>query len=287
MTIKKTNQKATKQCLEKKIDQASQKIEELLLSVLKKNKVFLYTYPETQLTETQTRKFQKKLDRLLNNEPIAYILKFQPFLNLKLKVNKEVLIPRPETEQLVKRILEDISKKPSQRNSTIADIGTGSGAIILGLAFALKQDSFRFIATDIKKSILKVAKDNAKQLKLKSKIDFRKGHLLTPLKKKKVNILVANLPYLSPEQIASSPDRTLLPHEPQKALTDNQDGLTLIKELLRQSPQYLLPKARVYLEIGHNQGLTLKKWIAKHLPRTKTTIIQDNCGFDRILMIRF
>lgn len=286
MTIGDGLRKADKLLKPKQIKNHILKAEDLLCSIIKKNKAFLFTYPEKPLTLHQKEKFLKYINRLAKGEPLAYILKNAVFYNLDFFVNKNVLIPRPETEKLVSLILADIKNNKSASLS-IADIGTGSGAIIITLSKNLALQKHSFFATDISNTSLIVAKKNAKKHGVNKKINFSKGNLLEPLKKTRINIIIANLPYVSKKEYLNSPDIKYLKYEPTKAITDNKNGLTLIKELLLKAPEYLTEKGTVYLEIGYDQGTPLETFIKKNFPKNKTRVLKDLCGFDRYLITEY
>jgi release factor glutamine methyltransferase len=149
-------------------------IELLLTKILKKPKEYLFEYPEKNLTNSQLKKFKKLFNKRAKGEPVAYLLSHKEFYNLDFKVNKNVLIPRPETEILVEEVLIYIKKN---KTHLIFEIGVGSGAIIISLAKQIKKTEF--FATDISLKALNIAKQNAKFHK--TKIKFFKGDLLEPI----------------------------------------------------------------------------------------------------------
>jgi release factor glutamine methyltransferase len=252
---------------------------ELLLSqVLNKPKEYLYTYPEKKLTTKQLNYFTTLFTRRQKSEPTAYILGHKEFFGLDFKVNKNVLIPRPETEQLVEEALQFAKKK---KILSVVEIGVGSGAVIISLAKNLTQHEF--IGTDISAKALAVAKQNAKQHK--AKIHFLQGNLLTPLKSAISNlqssIIVANLPYLTTKQL----NNQQLQYAPKSALAGGPDGLKYFREFFHQLQQYKLQPQAIFLEIGHNQGAKIRKLAQLALPKYKITVKKDLCGFDRVIII--
>jgi release factor glutamine methyltransferase len=272
-------------------------IELLLTKVLNKPKEYLYEYPEKKLTARQFAKFKKLFNRRLKNEPIAYLLGHKEFYNLNLKVNKNVLIPRPETELLVESVINFCkTKTPKLYNAKtlIIEIGTGSGAIIIALAKNLKT---QFFATEISASALKVAKQNAKTHKVK--IKFLKGNLLEPIAKSHNSnllpshlvlrqagiihnsIIVANLPYLTAQELKNPTIRK----EPKLALNGGPDGLKYFRQLFAQIQKYNLKPKAIFLEIGFNQATKIKKLTRQILPKFKFQVKKDLCGHDRIIII--
>lgn len=257
-------------------------VEILLAFTLKKSKEYLYTYPEKKLTTKQLNNFTTLFKRRLKGEPIAYILGHKEFYGLDFKVNKNVLIPRPETEQLVEEIIKYCQTKIQNLKSKtrIIEIGVGSGAVIISLAKNLKASEF--FGLDISPKALTVAKNNAKLHKIK--IKFLQGNLITPLKSKiqnlKSSILVANLPYLETKELSKQ-----LKFEPKTALVGGPDGLKYFRVLFEQIQQYKFQPQAIFLEIGHNQGDKISKLAKLALPKYKVTMEKDMCGFDRIIII--
>jgi len=253
-------------------------IELLLTKTLNKSKEYLFTYPEKKLSPSQFIKFKLLYNRRSKGEPIAYILGNQEFFNLNFKVNKNVLIPRPESEILV----EEVVKFTKNKKHTIADIGVGSGAIIIALAKNLKG---QFYATDISSKAITVAKKNAKANKVK--IKFYKGNLLDPIKNKKIDIITANLPYLD------KAEKSLLPHrdtrglkfEPKIALDGGDDGLKYYRDFFDQIKKFNLKPRAIFLEIGHTQASQIKKLAWQVLPQYKFKAKKDLCGFDRVIIL--
>lgn len=247
----------------------------LLSHILRKPKEFVYAHPTYQLTKPQYRKFQTLVKRREQGEPIAYLTGHKEFYGLDFMVNRHVLIPRPDTETLIDAVLPQL--KPGQ---LVCDVGTGSGNIAITLK-KLRSD-ITVIATDISVKALGVAKKNSH--KQKTKITFYKSDVLRDVPKKyygKIDWLICNAPYLTKRE-ASKPS---LCYEPRLALTPTNDAVSLIKKLLKQSPQFLSPVGRIVLEIGHNQAERIKKITQKIYPRCKVTIIKDYAQLDRVVVI--
>ena len=257
--------------------------EVLLYNLLNKNKEFLYTHPEYKLDKNNLNKFKKYISRRKNGEPVAYIVKNKNFFSLNFYVNKNVLIPRPETEILVEECLK-ICRDATCCVSNILYICTGSGCIIISLAYNLKNKKIKYIATDISKKILDVARKNAKKYKLN--INFIKSNLLKNIYPAFGNvkdyILIANLPYL-PDKIDEL-TRTVLAYEPKKALYSGKNGLDLYRKLfleitkLKNKPKYIL------IEICNNHAEKIIKIIKNNLKNYKIKIKPDLAGLNRALI---
>ena len=191
--------------------------------------------PERELTSRQIDKLTSLAKRRMAGEPMAYILGYKDFYGLRFKVNKDVLIPRPETEMVIER-LKDLKFKDWGHPVSILDVGTGSGAIAISLAknFSIRNSQFAIYASDISSAALKVAKGNAKTHKVKVKIKFIKSDLLKNIKED-FDIIVANLPYGwhgVKNRFSSVKDG--LKFEPQQALYTKEKGLMEIRRLLEQ-----------------------------------------------------
>lgn len=258
-------------------------IELLLTHVLKKPKEFLYMEPKYKLTIKQINKLTTLIKRRLAGEPIAYILGYKDFYGFRFKVNKNVLIPRPETELVIDCIVRACREQNfifSTRSKTkILDIGTGSGCIAISLAKLLPATSYQLLASDISPNALKVAKQNAKTHKVK--IKFIESDLLKDIK---VNpdIIIANLPYGwhgVKNRFSSVKDG--LKFEPQNALYTKEKGLHEIRRLLEQICQKESQPKLIYLEFDPRQKNDLAKLIKKILPNYKTNFLKDLNNFWR------
>lgn len=228
----------------------------LLAKVIKKSKEFILAHPEYKITANQTKIFHKLIARRQKFEPLAYLLGEQEFYGLNFKVCPNVLIPRPETELIVDEIIAT-EKKPTTDNrqpTTVIDVGTGSGCIIISLAKKLNDKNIKFFGLDVSAKALAVAKFNAKKL-LNSRrslsrtairdgndasVKFVKSDLLKALMSPTNNFrlttndsiaIIANLPYLTSAQIKNSPS---IKHEPRLALAGGKNGLALYQKLLEQ-----------------------------------------------------
>ncbi len=207
----------------------------LLAHILKKPKEFLYTHPEYNLAPSECTDFQKLIARRISREPVAYIINKKEFYDYEFYVDSRVLIPRPETEELVEQSLNLIAKLQQNQKIAIADIGTGSGCIIICLALELlknrAQKSISFFAVDSSKNALEVALCNAKKHNIHKHINFSYGNLLEPILANKSfinadqHIIIANLPYVT-TKIFETLEPEITKFEPREALltpTDDPD----------------------------------------------------------------
>lgn len=207
--------------------------ERLLLFVLKKTDTsFLQSHNDQQLTSQEEESFAAVVKQRLTGKPLVYILGAAEFYGRPFYVNENVLIPRPETEELITKALEYIKTKPPL---TVADIGTGSGCIAITLALELPP-SYTIIATDISSAALKVAGGNAKRHGVSNRIEFLEGNMLEPLKNRKIDLIVSNPPYIPTKEIEDSTYSTEiskrgLKFEPRLALDGGVDGQRYIEKI--------------------------------------------------------
>lgn len=217
----------------------------LLAAALGKSRTYLYTWPEQVLSPAERSYFESVLERRVMGEPVAYILGTRDFWTLTLRVNRHVLIPRPETELLVETALALIAS-PDAR---IADLGTGSGAI--ALAIASERPAWKVIATDMSASALSVASDNASVLNI-ANVEFRQGSWCEALPPQCFDLIASNPPYIdSADAHLTQGD---LRFEPRSALVAADDGLADIRALCAQAQDYLKPGGWLLLEHGWTQG---------------------------------
>lgn len=219
----------------------------------------------------------------MNHEPTSYIIGQREFYGINLAVNSDVLIPRPETELLVEQSIEIIKENPRYLNGetvSIADIGTGSGAISIGIASNI--DNIKIYAVDISEKALNVARLNVGKYDLNNKIITLHGNLLDPVPEP-VDLIVANLPYIKEDDIDG-----LMPEiknfEPYIALNGGHDGTDRIRELLSKSNCYLNDDGCILLEIGQRQCPIIKE-LLHYFHKTDYILTDDFNGIPRILKL--
>jgi release factor glutamine methyltransferase len=248
----------------------------LLAHALGITRAQLHAHPQSQLRPTEQANYHQSIERRAQREPVAYIVGHQEFYGLDLFVDDRVLIPRPETELLVERAIQI-----SQRQAVMADVGTGSGAIAISLAVHLPQALI--YATDASPGALQVAARNCRRHRVEDRVHLLQGHLLGPLPEP-VDLIAANLPYISQAELAQLPPDIRL-YEPREALDGGSDGLDHIRRLLAQAGEHLKPGGVVLLEIGATQGKAVTKLARRHFPAAKVEIVADYAGLDRIVTV--
>ena len=218
---------------------------------------------------------KENIDRLNNGEPVQYIVGNVSFYGNIIDVDKRVLIPRFETEELVENTVKYIKK---YNYKSIVDIGTGSGCI----AITLKKFFPEILvdAVDISKDALEVAKKNAN--KNNANINFYEGNLLEPLNKK-YDVIISNPPYIAYDEEIMDIVKN---NEPHIALYASNNGLYYYEEILKNVYKYINNNGLIAFEIGYNQGEEIKKLASKYLNKYDFEIKKDMTGKDRMVFIR-
>lgn len=243
----------------------------LLAHTLDKPRSWLHAWPEYRLTDAELTAFEARLARRAQGEPLAYITGRCGFWSLDLKVTPATLIPRADSETLIEWALELI---PPGADCSLADLGTGSGAI--ALALATERPACRLTATDLSPAALAVAQENAAHNGL-SQIDFRSGRWLEPLAGERYALIASNPPYVA----EGDPHLAALTHEPISALTSGADGLSALREIIEQAPAHLLPGGWLLLEHGWDQGAAMRTLLLEHGYQCIETR-RDLAGHERI-----
>ena len=238
---------------------------ELLLSkTLDKSREEILVKLDQNINRGKFLVFKEYLQRRCHNEPVAYIIGEKEYWSEKFKVNKDTLIPRPETELMVEEILKKFEKK----KLSILDVGTGSGCIILSLLNNLKNSNG--IGVDISKNAISIAKINASKLKMLDRVKFL-NRSIENLTSKKFDLIVSNPPYIKKNDIKHLTD-DIKRFEPRMALDGGNDGLDLIKKVIYKSKNILKTKGMLALEIGNGQVKNVSKILLDNNFRIKQLI---------------
>ncbi|MEK6302256.1 MAG: peptide chain release factor N(5)-glutamine methyltransferase [Acidobacteriota bacterium] len=235
----------------------------LLCHVLGIDRTHLLTKSDELVAASEYETYLTLIERRAAGEPLQYITGHQEFYGLDFVVTPDVLIPRPETEFLVERVVKLASDFPKEESLLIVDLGTGSGCIAIALAVHLPHA--RLIATDISAAALEVARANAERHRVADRIEFLEGDALEPLARLglegAVDVLAANPPYVE-EATSQLVQREVREWEPHIALFAGADGLDFYRRLLPDAPRYLKPGAFAVLEIGFSQLDSISAMIA-------------------------
>ena len=256
------------------IDTARLDAELLIGHVLGMNRTMLLAHLRDPVPDAVIPAVQALAERRIGGEPVAYILGRKEFLGHDFIVTQAVLTPRPETELLVEWAVQWLSQRPE---ATVVDVGTGSGAIAVGVALNTPP-TVSITAIDISDDALAVARANAERL-CPERISFRKGDLLADCPGP-IDLLLANLPYLRPDQIDDNRD---LATEPRLALDGGQQGLELIERLIGQLSGRLATTGAAVLEIDPSQSAAVVDRLTAALADAKIAVHRDLAGLDRFV----
>jgi len=278
MTLKQALSRARRILTANNIEDASLECELLLRHALEISRVQLYLNLDQELSPKEGKVFWHLIKRRINHEPTAYIIEHREFYGFDFYVDPSVLIPRPESELLVEKTLELAQNHPV---STLADVGTGCGAIAISLALNLPQA--KIYATDISAPALEVAAINCQKHGVVNRICLLQGNILEPLSEP-VELIVANLPYIKDSEMKElSPEIQM--SEPRLALAGGDDGLDKIGQLLSQAIDKVRPGGSILLELGVGQAPQVVSLAKGYFPSANIELVLDSAGINRILKI--
>lgn len=253
--------------------------EVLLRHALGLDRAALFARLPNVIDPAQLETFQTLVAARAAGTPVAYLTGEREFMGYPFIVGPGVLVPRPETEVPVDWALSWLQDRAW---ATVVDVGVGSGAIALSIRAALGIDwPGRLIAADVSAAAIEIAARNRERLGLDQRVALVQGSLIDWLRGP-VDLLLANLPYLRPEQIAANP---VLAAEPGLALDGGPDGLALIRMLLADAPRVLAPGGAVGLEIDPGQRDAVTALARSAWPTARVTVLRDLAGFDRHIII--
>mgnify|MGYP003327142378 FL=1 len=262
------------------IPDARLEAEVLVMNVMRMARQSIFAEQETEVSSQQQETLGALLARRYKREPLAYILGMREFYGINVVLTPAVLIPRPETEGLVEHALFIAMMGMESRELTIADVGTGSGAIAINLAIHLP--AAKIFAVDVTDAVLDVAAYNIRTHGVGDRITLGIGDLLDAVPEP-VDLIIANLPYIPSDRIA-----TLQPEvqqEPVLALDGGPDGLDLIRRLLIQAEDKLKPTGIILLEMDPEQIPLVQCLVKHHFPEGTSSVEADLAGMDRVLTI--
>jgi len=226
--------------------------------LLRSSRGFLNSFYEKEVPEKFLEAMRRAMRRLVAGEPLQYVLGEWDFRSLTLKCDPRALIPRPETEELVTRVLKWLKGNPSDEPRFIVDVGTGTGAIILSLAAEYKGPAV-FLGTDISEAAVSLAKENAAKCALDGRVKFTVMDGLDDFDEPEVvDVLVSNPPYIE-SAVCETLDPRVKDFEPRLALDGGAGGLDFYDRYLADALNILKPGGAVFFEIGENQGDAVAK----------------------------
>lgn len=259
----------------KDVDEGSFKAKILLEHILKVKREYIIAHCEDIVSNEQVTLYQAKLEEIKKGKPIQYITHYQEFMKLDFYVDENVLIPQPDTEILVEKVIEILKNK--KNTCSVLDICTGSGAIGISIAkYIPKADVY---VSDISRPALKIAQKNALKNEVEN-IHFILSDGFKNINKKDFDIIVSNPPYIETDIINGLPEE--VKHEPHLALDGGKDGLDFYRIFSEQSPLFLKPSGYLCLEIGYQQKEEVSKLLKNYFKNIK--IFQDYGGRDRVVI---
>ncbi len=248
----------------------------LLAFALQKDKVFLIAHPEYVLTDSEENNFHKILERRSKHEPFQHITGIQEFYRLDFEVNKDVLIPRPETELIVENAIEILRKREDKK---FCEVGIGSGCISVSILHEVENAAA--IGLDISEKALQIAGRNARRHGVLNRLELKISNVFENLKREKFPLIVSNPPYIPNKAIANLQPE-IRDFEPLNALTDGDDGFSIIEKIVDQSPQFLEKSGFLLMEIGFGQAERVEKMFANEIWQT-IQILPDLQGIPRMV----
>ncbi len=262
----------TEQLRQSSRESARLEAELIVAHILQKARHELYTHAQELVTPAEHAQICALVERRCQGEPLQYLLGYTEFHGCYLRLTSAVLIPRPETEELVELILQRSSELPRD----VLDLGTGSGAISIALARAWPQSSF--VAVDISGEALALARENAMRNGVAERIRFFCSDWFSAISEK-FDLIVSNPPYVRTEYLERAPRE--LRYEPRVALDGGAEGLDALAPIIRESPAYLRPGGALYLEIGSDQGGRVRELLQGTNAFAELEILKDLAGQER------
>lgn len=257
--------------------------EVLLSALLGRDRMYLYVHFDEPLEPEELARFRGYVKERAAHVPLAYVLGRREFMGLDFRVTRDTLIPRPDTEILVQCAVDFLCARleAGATACTIADIGTGTGAIALSTLHY--TEGIRADAVDISPAAAAVARENAERLGLTERIDIHVGDLLAPLAGGRYDMILSNPPYIPTADIA-----TLMPevrsYEPHLALDGGADGLNIYRRLMADAPTLLKEGGAVAVEVGIDEAAAVAALAMAHPRIVRTETLKDLGGIERVVV---
>jgi len=283
MNIKELLNRSDQFLAERGIESSRLDAEVLMADLLDMERINLYVKYDYPLKNNEIDSYREMIKKRAQRIPVAYITEKKEFMSLEFKVREGVLIPRPDTENLVEAVIEYCSQNEME-SPQIIDVGTGSGAIAVSLAHYL--ENAKVVGVDISPTALKIASHNMEKHELSERMSILKSDLLTEFIKRKItdiDIVVSNPPYISKSEMKELDPE--VKKEPKTALEAGEDGLDYYKRLIPQSEKIIKNGGKIFLEICYQQAKAVKnifgnKW-------TDVEVKKDYSENDRIVSATF
>ena len=271
----------------KSVDSPRLSAELLLAHVLSVPRIRLYTDYEKAVAPEPLARFRELVRRAAEHEPIAYLTGIAHFFGLEFEVNREVLIPRPDTETLVENVLHLVRNQVGMEAPRVLDLCTGSGCIACAIAHRLRDAVV--VAADVSPGAVELARRNAQRLELAGRVSVEQGDLYDALANvvdaAPFHLILANPPYVTTVEMELL-DRNVRDYEPVRALHGGGDGLDLHRRIIAGAADRLLPGGRIFLEIGYQQADAARELFAQQRAFEEMKVLKDYSGRDRVVTAR-
>lgn len=257
--------------------------EVLLGAVLGKDRMYLYVHFDEPLEPAELARYRSHVRERAGHVPLAYVLGRREFMGLDFRVTRDTLIPRPDTELLVQCAVDFLRARAAEGGDehSIADIGTGTGAIALSVLHY--TEGTRADAVDISPAAAEVARENAERLGLAERIEVHVGDLTAPLAGHSYDVILSNPPYIPTADISG-----LMPevrsYEPHLALDGGRDGLTFYRRLAADAPALLRDSGMLAVEVGIDEARDVAALMEAHPRIVRTEILKDLAGIERVVV---
>ncbi len=263
-------------------DVPSETVMAYLVELSQKERYNLYAHYDDEMPEELEKEFNAGMERILKQEPMSHVLGYSWFYGYKMIVNEDVLIPRPETEELCAHVLSRMDRYFPEGTIETADVGTGSGAI--AIAVSKEEPRVHMRATDISEEALVTARENARVNE--ANISFAAGDMLQPLidAGEKLDVLISNPPYIPAHE---EMEKSVIDFEPHVALFGGEDGLFFYRRIFDDCKKVLKDRAFMAFEMGWDQRERMSALVEEKLPGARYEILKDMNGKDRMLFVYF
>lgn len=263
-------------------NQGEQAAQLLMLELANMQAHNLYMEYDEEVPAELLKAFEEGIRRMEQGEPLGHVLGFEWFYGYRFIVNGDVLIPRPETEELVANILAAYDEYFPAQEIDVIDVGTGSGAI--AIALRKEEEHFHVCASDISEAAITVARKNA--IANEADVSFLVGDMLKPFIEQGIHcdILVSNPPYIP---LHEQMEHSVVDYEPHVALFGGEDGLKFYREIFENAHKVLKEKAILAFEMGYDQGERLSALAKQYFPDARIEVIKDLNGKNRMLFIYY
>lgn len=279
MTLEELLRDGTTTLLDNGYIHGQKEVEAILAHFTGQDSAWILSHGEETIDEELIEKVSQAVADRVQGKPLAYILGTQQFFGWQFISDERGLIPRPETEQLVEKLIHLI-RQHHLEDGHFLEVGTGSGVISITLKKYFPGATIT--ATDVSAEALELAEDNAKRLKVD--VDFLESDLFAAVPQEKFDLIVANLPYVPSGKLAFVADQ-ILDWEPLVAIDAGEDGLKYIQPLIEQAEQFLKPGGLMALEMWHTHGPDITDLAKKFLPNHEVIIEKDLAGYDRFALL--